>query len=116
MANLQVEGAQQHGQLITNLRNATASTQALMETTQQLRQALASPKARGQWGERMADDVLRTAGMVEGVTYRKQTGIAGGSIPDVTFLLPGRARAPHGREVPRRQLPPPPRGHHRPRP
>ena len=37
----------------------------------------------------MADDVLRHAGMVEGVTYRKQTGIAGGSIPDVTFLLPG---------------------------
>jgi DNA recombination protein RmuC len=89
MASLQVEGAQQHGQLITNLRNATASTQALMETTQQLRQALASPKARGQWGERMADDVLRTAGMVEGVTYRKQTAIDGGSIPDVTFLLPG---------------------------
>jgi len=27
--------------------------------------------------------------MVEGVTYRKQTGIAGGAIPDVTFLLPG---------------------------
>jgi DNA recombination protein RmuC len=89
MASLQVEGAQQHGQLITNLRNATASTQALMETTQQLRQALANPKARGQWGERMADDVLRTAGMVEGVTYRKQTAIDGGSIPDVTFLLPG---------------------------
>jgi DNA recombination protein RmuC len=89
VSNLQVEGAQQHGQLITNLRQATASTQALTETTQHLRQALASPKARGQWGERMAEDVLRTAGMVEGVTYRKQTGIEGGSIPDVTFLLPG---------------------------
>jgi DNA recombination protein RmuC len=89
VATLKQEGAQQHGQLITNLRQATASTQALAETTQHLRQALASPKARGQWGERMADDVLRAAGMVEGVTYRKQTGIAGGSIPDVTFLMPG---------------------------
>ena len=89
MAELQRSGAQQHGQLITNLRQATASTQALAETTQHLRQALASPKARGQWGERMADDVLRTAGMVEGVTYRKQTAIAGGSIPDVTFFMPG---------------------------
>ena len=68
---------------------ATASTRALAETTAHLREALASPKARGQWGERMADDVLRLAGMVEGVTYRKQTGIAGGTIPDVTFLLPG---------------------------
>jgi DNA recombination protein RmuC len=89
MANLQLESAQQHGQLITNLRQATASSQALQETTQHLREALASPKARGQWGERMADDVLRTAGLVEGVTYRKQTAIDGGSIPDVTFLLPG---------------------------
>jgi DNA recombination protein RmuC len=89
VTNLQREGAQQHGQLITNLRNATASTQALAETTDHLRQALANPKARGQWGERMADDVLRAAGMVEGITYRKQTGIAGGSIPDITFLFPG---------------------------
>ncbi|MDP1820093.1 MAG: DNA recombination protein RmuC [Acidimicrobiales bacterium] len=89
MAGLKQEGATQHGQLITNLRAATASTQALTETAQHLREALASPKARGQWGERMADDVLRTAGMVEGITYRKQTGIAGGSIPDITFLLPG---------------------------
>ena len=32
------------------------STRALAETTQHLREALASPKARGQWGERMADD------------------------------------------------------------
>jgi DNA recombination protein RmuC len=89
VSNLQVEGAQQHGQLITNLRQATATTQALTETTQHLRQALASPKARGQWGERMAEDVLRTAGMVEGVTYRKQTGLAGGSIPDISFFMPG---------------------------
>jgi DNA recombination protein RmuC len=89
MASLKVAGAEQHGQLITNLRAATATTQALAETTQHLRQALASPKARGQWGERMADDVLRSAGMVEGVTYRKQTAISGGSIPDVTFFLPG---------------------------
>jgi DNA recombination protein RmuC len=89
MANLQVESAQQHGQLVTNLRQATATSQALAETTQHLREALASPKARGQWGERMADDVLRAAGLVEGVTYVKQTAIDGGSIPDVTFLLPG---------------------------
>jgi DNA recombination protein RmuC len=89
MGTLKVTGAEQHGQLITNLRQATATTQALAETTQHLRQALASPKARGQWGERMADDVLRAAGMVEGVTYRKQTAIPGGAIPDVTFFLPG---------------------------
>ena len=89
VARLQQEGAQQHGQLVAGLQAATASTTRLAETTGHLREALASPKARGQWGERMADDVLRLAGMVEGVTYKKQTAIAGGTIPDVTFLLPG---------------------------
>jgi len=86
---LQKDGAQQHGALLSGLKEATSSTRALAETTGHLREALASPKARGQWGERMADDVLRLAGMVEGVTYRKQKGIVGGAIPDVTFLLPG---------------------------
>ena len=54
----------------------------------------------------MADDVLRLAGFVEGVNYRKQTSVERGrGIPDFTFLLPERAAAAHGREVPARQLP-----------
>jgi DNA recombination protein RmuC len=53
-----------------------------------LREALASSKARGQWGERMAEDVLRLAGMLEGVNYRKQASLAGAGRPDYTFLLP----------------------------
>jgi DNA recombination protein RmuC len=61
----------------------------LADTTQSLRQALANPRARGQWGERMADDVLRAAGLVEGISYRKQSATAAGTIPDFTFLLPG---------------------------
>ncbi len=56
-------------------------------------EALANPKARGQWGERMAEDVLRLAGLVENVNYVRQThiagrGDAGGAIPDYTFRLP----------------------------
>jgi DNA recombination protein RmuC len=89
VGRLQQERAQQHGQLLSGLSEATKASQALSETTRHLREALASPKARGQWGERMADDVLRLAGMVEGITYRKQTAIEGGTIPDITFLLPG---------------------------
>jgi DNA recombination protein RmuC len=89
VTRLQRDGASQHSQVLSGLKEAQTTTRALAETTGHLREALASPKARGQWGERMADDVLRHAGMVEGVSYRKQTGIAGGSIPDVTFLMPG---------------------------
>ena len=89
VTRLQRDGASQHSQVLSGLKEAQSSTKELAQTTAHLREALASPKARGQGGERMADDVLRHAGMVEGVSYCKQTGIAGGSIPDVTFFMPG---------------------------
>lgn len=89
VGDLQKERASQHGALVSELQQTALRSRELHETTAQLREVLASPKARGQWGERMADDVLRAAGFKEGVNYRKQTAIAGGSIPDFTFMLPG---------------------------
>lgn len=77
------------GDLTGQLRTAGQQTAALAETTQRLGEVLAGTKSRGQWGERMADDVLRAAGFVEHVNYRKQTAITGGGVPDFTFLLPG---------------------------
>ena len=77
------------GQLTSQLREAGRHTEVLAETTQSLREALSSTSARGQWGERMAEDVLRLAGFIDGVNYRKHQAIAGsGCIPDYTFLLP----------------------------
>ena len=77
------------GELTSQLREAGRNTQVLAETTQSLREALSSTSARGQWGERMADDVLRLAGLVDGVNYRRRQVMAGsGGIPDYTFLLP----------------------------
>jgi len=88
VGQLQKERAQQHGQFVESLEAATRQQKLLAETTGHLRDALASPQTRGQWGERMAEDVLRSAGMREGVNYRKQTTIEGGTKPDFTFLLP----------------------------
>jgi DNA recombination protein RmuC len=77
------------GALSSQLQAAGRQTQALAETTQSLRQALSSTTARGQWGERMADDVLRLAGFVDGVNYRRHQSLPGASgIPDYTFMLP----------------------------
>ena len=88
VAQLQKERAQQHGQFVESLEAATRQQKVLAETTQHLREALASPQARGQWGERMAEDVLRAAGVREGLNYRKQRTLDGGTKPDFTFLLP----------------------------
>jgi DNA recombination protein RmuC len=81
--------AEQFGKVDESLRNQAEITQALSISTQSLREALANPKARGQWGERMAEDVLRLAGFLEHVHYEKQTAVEGTrSLPDYTFLLP----------------------------
>lgn len=69
--------------------NSRKAAEALNENTAKLNEALAGGQARGQWGERMAEDVLRVAGFVEGLQYRKQTQLAeSGGRPDFTFLLP----------------------------
>lgn len=85
---LQRDRAEQHGQVVAGLQQTLQTASELAVTTNALRHALASPKARGQWGERMADDVLRTAGLVEGVSYVKQRALPSGTVPDFTFLLP----------------------------
>jgi DNA recombination protein RmuC len=88
------ERARQFGELDVQLKSAARETSRLQETADHLRQALVSTKARGQWGERMAEDVLRLAGFVEGVNYLKQKTLEGAaSRPDYTFTLP------HGRRV-----------------
>lgn len=77
------------GQLEKQLSLALEQTSRLQETTNQLRQALASTRSRGQWGERMAEDILRLIGFVEGINYVKQrTMEAGQNRPDYTFFLP----------------------------
>ena len=77
------------GQLTNQLKTVGEQTASLAATTGQLREALANTRIRGQWGERMAEDVLRLIGFVEGVNYEKQATIEGGSSrPDFTFLLP----------------------------
>jgi len=77
------------GELASQLKFTAEQTGKLQETTGQLKAALASTKARGQWGERMAEDVLRLAGFVEGVNYQKQKSLETvGTRPDYTFFLP----------------------------
>ncbi len=77
------------GQLSQQLSQQSEGLMDLLHTTQSLREVLASPKTRGRWGERMAEDVLRLADFIENVNYRKQRAAVGGrGIPDFTFFLP----------------------------
>ena len=64
--------------------------QSLTTTASSLQKALADNRARGQWGERMAEDMLNFMGLVEGVNYIKQSAIEAGTRPDFTFLFPNQ--------------------------
>ncbi len=66
-----------------------SSITTLSQTAGQLHAILASTQRRGAWGERMAEDIIRIAGMLEGVNYTKQSSEqAESGRPDFTFSLP----------------------------
>lgn len=67
---------------------------SLAGTAGELHRMLASTQRRGAWGERMAEDVLRLAGLQEGVNYLKQScEQAESGKPDFTFFLPNDLKA-----------------------
>jgi DNA recombination protein RmuC len=83
------ERKQTYGEISTQLKQSVQQTQKLQEITHQLSSALSHTQARGQWGERMAEDVLRMAGFIEGINYLKQKRLQNNDKrPDFTFLLP----------------------------
>ncbi len=86
---LERERADQLGRVTEQLQGVTRVHGELHRTTSALHEALTSSQARGQWGERMAEDVLTAAGFKAGVNYVTQRTLPDGSRPDITFLLPG---------------------------
>ncbi len=92
VTGLERERARGLGAMGERLDATARATADLARTTQSLTEALKSAPRRGQWGERLADDLLRRAGLVEGVSYLRQQTLAGGGRPDFTFLLPPDAR------------------------
>ncbi len=89
VTSLERDREKKYGELAAQLRNTAEGTARLQETAYQLREALSSQRARGQWGERMAEDILRLSGFQEGVNYQKQkTMEEAGRRPDFTFFLP----------------------------
>ena len=90
MRTLEKDRENKFAELTKQLQHASQQTDKLQTTTQDLRAALSNSRVRGQWGERMAEDVLRMAGFIEGINYHKQQQLTDGSKPDFTFLLPGQ--------------------------
>ncbi len=80
-------------EVTTLIKKHEEVTTKLKDTTEHLGHALASSKKRGEWGERMAEDIIRLIGMVEGINYTKQKTLESTSgRPDYTFILPNNLK------------------------
>jgi DNA recombination protein RmuC len=81
--DLQTDRKEQFGALGQQLQHLTV-------TASSLQKALADNRARGQWGERIAEDILQLLGFIEGKNYTRQAATETGTRPDFTFLLPNQ--------------------------
>ncbi|WP_159716431.1 DNA recombination protein RmuC [Geminicoccus flavidas] len=81
------ERAESFSTLGGRVEQAFARAEKLAETTASLRDALVHARVRGQWGERMAEDLLRAMGLVENLHWVRQRQLPDGTRPDLTFLL-----------------------------
>ena len=75
--------------LKSQMEESRKSVGDLSNTTIKLRQILSSSQARGQWGERMVEDILNFIGLTEGINFKQQEQ-AGKDRPDFTFFLPDK--------------------------
>lgn len=88
---LEADRHKQFSQISTHIREHQNITKELQTSTEKLSKVLNNNQKRGEWGEYILDDILRTAGLVEGVHYVRQHTLGSTSVkPDISLLLPNK--------------------------
>ncbi|PIR43787.1 hypothetical protein COV24_00925 [candidate division WWE3 bacterium CG10_big_fil_rev_8_21_14_0_10_32_10] len=67
-------------------------TEQLRGSTEKLGRILSNNQLRGEWGEKILEDILNSAGLEKGIHYLTQQSMASGVKPDVVILLPEKRR------------------------
>lgn len=103
VAELELQRAEQHGQLSTQLQATIAGEERLRATAEQLASALSNNAQRGVWGEAQLRTLVESAGLVNRVDFVLQTSIeaeSGARRPDLVVHLPGGKSIPVDAKVP----------------
>ena len=79
-------------QLKTELENNKKLTEQLSTTTDNLRRVLSNNQLRGQFGEQVAEDLLKMTGFVRGTDYEFNKAQGTASRPDFSVFLPDGTR------------------------
>lgn len=81
--------------IIKSLEHHKELTDDLKTSTDTLAKVLSNNQQRGEWGERIIEDLMRSNGLVEGVHYEKQKKLGTTTLrPDITILLPNNRVVP----------------------
>jgi len=91
LKQVEAERDRQFGQIKTSIEEHRKITDELRITTDSLSKVLSNNQARGAWGERIIEDILVSAGLIEGIHYARQKEMSTStSKPDITLLLPNQ--------------------------
>ncbi len=93
--DLEKDRIRKFSELNNSLQEHRKIADELKVSTQQLSKVLSNNQARGQWGERIIEDILEASGLMEGVHYLKQQKQSSSNLrPDITLLLPNKRNVP----------------------
>lgn len=92
--DLERDRTKKFSELNTVIEEHRKLTGDLNTSTKQLAKVLSNNQQRGQWGERIIEDLLTSNGLKEGTHYLRQTALTSGLTPDITLLLPNKRYVP----------------------
>lgn len=92
--DLEKDRTKKFSELNTAMEEHRKLTDELSVSTRQLAKVLSNNQQRGEWGERIIEDLLTSNGLVEGRHYSRQTPLASGLRPDISLLLPNNRVVP----------------------
>lgn len=91
--SLEQDRTKKFSELATTLEEHRKQTDALVVSTKNLEKVLSNNQQRGEWGERIIEDLLQANGLVEGVHYVRQVLLGSTNLkPDISLLLPNERK------------------------
>jgi DNA recombination protein RmuC len=92
--SLEKDRNKKFGEITTAIDEHRKITEQLKVTTDSLSRVLSNNQTRGGWGERIIEDILTSAGLIENIHYERQKALGKTTAvkPDITLLLPNQRK------------------------
>lgn len=88
---LEQDRVKKFSELATSLESHRKLADELSVSTKRLAEVLSNNQARGEWGERIIEDLMQANGLMEGIHYMRQMHLSNSALrPDITLLLPDK--------------------------